>query len=110
MTDSCLQATDFVGGLEVDNLNMSVVAMDFAHGPHSQADAHVTAPLTAKRAWFMLDQGFVALVANVSLTDTDESVSVGTSLSGSNSTILTILSWICAGIYMCGARPSPVCA
>ena len=34
----------------------------------------------------------------------------GTALSGSISTILTILSWICAGIYMCGALPSPVCA
>ena len=34
----------------------------------------------------------------------------GTSLSGSLSTILTVLSWICAGIYMCGALPSPVCA
>ena len=34
----------------------------------------------------------------------------GTSLSGPISTILTVLSWICAGIYMCGARPSPVCA
>ena len=33
-----------------------------------------------------------------------------TSLSGSISTILTILSWICAGIYMCGALPSPACA
>ena len=35
---------------------------------------------------------------------------VGTSLSGSISTILTIWSWICAGVYMCGALPSPVCA
>ena len=34
----------------------------------------------------------------------------GTSLSGSISTILTVLSWICAGVYMCGALPSPVCA
>ena len=34
----------------------------------------------------------------------------GTSLSGLVSTILTSLSWICAGIYMCGALPSPVCA
>ena len=34
----------------------------------------------------------------------------GTSLSGSVSTILTALSWICAGICMCGALPSPVCA
>ena len=34
----------------------------------------------------------------------------GTSLSGSLSTTLTVLSWICAGIYMCGALPSPVCA
>ena len=33
-----------------------------------------------------------------------------TSLFGSISTILTILSWICAGVYMCGALPSPVCA
>ena len=35
---------------------------------------------------------------------------LGTALSGSISTILTALSWICAGIYMCGALPSPVCA
>ena len=35
---------------------------------------------------------------------------LGTALSGSISTILTIWSWICAGIYMCGALPSPVCA
>ena len=35
---------------------------------------------------------------------------IGTSLSGSISTILTILSWISAGIYMCGALPSPGCA
>ena len=34
----------------------------------------------------------------------------GTALSGSISTVLTVLSWICAGIYMCGALPSPVCA
>ena len=34
----------------------------------------------------------------------------GTSLSGSISTILTVLSWSFAGIYMCGALPSPVCA
>ena len=34
----------------------------------------------------------------------------GRSLSGSISTMLTVLSWICAGIYMCGARASPVCA
>ena len=34
----------------------------------------------------------------------------GTSLSGSISTILTILNLICAGIYMCGALPCPVCA
>ena len=33
-----------------------------------------------------------------------------TSLSGSISTILTVLSWICAGIHTCGALPSPVCA
>ena len=34
----------------------------------------------------------------------------GTSLSGPIPTILTVLSWICAGVYMCRARPSPVCA
>ena len=34
----------------------------------------------------------------------------GTALSGSILTILTILSWIYAGIYMCGALPCPVCA
>ena len=34
----------------------------------------------------------------------------GTALSGSISTILTVLSWSFAGIYMCGALPSPVCA
>ena len=33
----------------------------------------------------------------------------GTALSGSISTILTVLSCIFAGIYMCGAQPSPVC-
>ena len=33
-----------------------------------------------------------------------------TSLSGSISTILTISSWICAGMDMCGSLPSPVCA
>ena len=33
-----------------------------------------------------------------------------TSLSGPISTILTVLSWVCAGIYMCGALPCPVCA
>ena len=33
-----------------------------------------------------------------------------TSLSGSISTISTVLSWISAGIYMCGALPCPVCA
>ena len=33
-----------------------------------------------------------------------------TALSSSISTVLTVLSWICAGIYMCGALPSPVCA
>ena len=36
-------------------------------------------------------------------------IGIGTSLSGSISTMLTVLSWICAGIYMCGALPSPVC-
>ena len=34
----------------------------------------------------------------------------GTALSGSISTVLTGLSWICAGICMCEALPSPVCA
>ena len=34
----------------------------------------------------------------------------GTSLSGSISITSTVLSWICAGIHMCGALPSPVCA
>ena len=34
----------------------------------------------------------------------------GTSLSGSISTISTVLSWVCVGIPMCGAMPSPVCA
>ena len=33
-----------------------------------------------------------------------------TALSGSISTILTVLSWICVGIHRCGALPSPVCA
>ena len=33
-----------------------------------------------------------------------------TSLSGSISTILTVLSWICTGIYICRALPSPVSA
>ena len=35
---------------------------------------------------------------------------MGTSLSGSISTILTVLSWICVGIHMCGALPAPFCA
>ena len=35
---------------------------------------------------------------------------LGTSLYSSVLTIWTILSWICAGIYMCGALPCPVCA
>ena len=34
----------------------------------------------------------------------------GTSLSGSISTILTVLNWICVGIHRCGALPSPVLA
>ena len=34
----------------------------------------------------------------------------GTALSGSISTVLTGLSWICAGICMREALPSPVCA
>ena len=34
----------------------------------------------------------------------------GTALPGPISTVLTGLSWICMGIYMCGAPPSPVCA
>ena len=33
-----------------------------------------------------------------------------TSLSGSISTILTVLSWICVGMLRCGALPSPVLA
>ena len=34
----------------------------------------------------------------------------GTSLSGSISTNLTVLNWICVGTHRCGALPSPVCA
>ena len=34
----------------------------------------------------------------------------GMSLSGSISTILTVLSWLCVSIHMCGALPCPVCA
>ena len=34
----------------------------------------------------------------------------GTSPFGSILTILTVLSWICAGIHICGALPCPVCA
>ena len=34
----------------------------------------------------------------------------GTALSGSISTILTVLSWICVGIHRCGVLSSPVCA
>ena len=34
----------------------------------------------------------------------------GTALSGSISTILTVLSWICVGIHSRRALPSPVCA
>ena len=33
-----------------------------------------------------------------------------TALSGPIFTILTVLSWICVGIHMCGALPCPVCA
>ena len=36
--------------------------------------------------------------------------SEGTALSGSISTVLTVLSWICVGIHRCGVLPSPVCA
>ena len=35
---------------------------------------------------------------------------VGTALSGSISTVLTGLSWICVGIHSRRALPSPVCA
>ena len=35
---------------------------------------------------------------------------VSTALSGPIFTILTVLSWICVGIHMCGALPSPVLA
>ena len=45
---------------------------------------------------------------NITLTVAHNSL--GTSLSGPISTILTVLGWICAGMYMCGALPSPVCA
>jgi len=87
-----LGATVFVGGLEVASLNLTVAAMDFSHGPRPGAATldcrsgdcrganvrtGVAAPLTAKRAWFMLDRGFVSLTANVSLADADESVAVG---------------------------------
>ena len=34
----------------------------------------------------------------------------GTALSGSISTVLTVLSWICVGIHSRGALPCPVCA
>ena len=34
----------------------------------------------------------------------------GTALSGSISTVLTVLSWICVGMEMCGGLPSPVLA
>ena len=34
----------------------------------------------------------------------------GTTLSGPIFTILTVLSWICVGMHMCGALPSPVLA
>ena len=36
--------------------------------------------------------------------------SVGAALSGSISTILTVLSWICVGIHSRRVLPSPVCA
>ena len=36
--------------------------------------------------------------------------SEGTTLSGSISTVLTVLSWICVGIHSRRALPSPVCA
>ena len=35
---------------------------------------------------------------------------LGTALSGSISTISTVLSWVCFGIHRRGALPSPVCA
>ena len=34
----------------------------------------------------------------------------GTALSGSISTILTVLRWVCVGTPMCGALTTPVCA
>ena len=97
-------ATQFVGGVEMIGLNWAVVAMDFAHGPPStcvkfdglgddtvhapceihsdQADMAVTSAaaraetLTAKRAWFMIDEGFVSLTAGVTLGASDASVAV----------------------------------
>ena len=51
-----------------------------------------------------------ALRARMRLDSSKLGTCHGAALSGSISTILTVLSWIFAGIYMCGAQPSPVCA
>ena len=40
----------------------------------------------------------------------EETAAGCTALSGPIFTILTVLSWICVGIHMCGALPSPVLA
>ena len=42
--------------------------------------------------------------------DLDDALSWRTALSGSISTVLTGLSWICVGIHSRGALRSPVCA
>ena len=44
------------------------------------------------------------------LLDTVMSPAAGTALSGSISTVLTVLSWIFVGIHSRRALPSPVCA
>ena len=71
-------------------------------------------PATSEPAWAMAYAKFVAAFTaamhGAGLTAEMCVSSWGTSLSGPISTVLTILSWICAGICMCGTLPSPVCA
>ena len=67
---------------------------------------------TAILAWGVNLPAHAVIIKGTQLYNAEKGdfVDLGTSLSGSISTILTIWSWICAGIYMCGALPSPVCA
>ena len=72
------------------------------HGELDSSSAGRTASGSKRTS---LRSQFASLVSNVV-----EKAKMGTSLSGPISTILTVLSWICAGIYMCGALPSPAYA